>query len=92
MERARVLAPGGVIDEAEIDLQARREIRGEHWAERAPLEEGWKPCVAALERSLVERALARAAGNKSKAADMLMIHRRLLYEKIREYGIKTQAD
>ncbi|MBV9082368.1 MAG: hypothetical protein JOZ62_06830 [Acidobacteriaceae bacterium] len=31
-----------------------------------------------------------ANGNKSKAAELLKMHRRLLYEKVREYGL--QAD
>jgi len=28
-----------------------------------------------------------AGGNKSRAAEILAIHRRLLYEKMREYGM-----
>jgi DNA-binding NtrC family response regulator len=53
-----------------------------------PLEIGWQANVSKLEKSLVERALRQAAGNKSKAAELLGIHRRLLYEKIREFGIE----
>ncbi len=44
--------------------------------------------LSELEKSLVERALRQAEGNKSKAAELLGIHRRLLYEKMRAYGIE----
>jgi two-component system, NtrC family, response regulator len=40
-----------------------------------------------LEKSMIERALLAAGGNKSQAAEMLGIHRRLLYEKMRGYGL-----
>lgn len=92
VERSRVLAPSGIVDEAQIDLQPRPEIAATSWADRAPVEEGWKHCVVTLEKSLVERAMIHAGGNKSKAADLLKIHRRLLYEKLREYGLKADTE
>jgi DNA-binding NtrC family response regulator len=54
-----------------------------------PLEQGWKPNVDALEKSLLERALRQAEGNKAKASELLGIHRRLLYDKMREHAIDT---
>jgi DNA-binding NtrC family response regulator len=36
---------------------------------------------------MLVRALRLAGGNKSKPAEILKIHRRLLYEKIHEYQI-----
>ncbi len=47
----------------------------------------FKEQVAALERQLIKEALQRADGNRSKAADELGIYRRLLYAKIKEYGL-----
>jgi DNA-binding NtrC family response regulator len=44
--------------------------------------------VALWERVLIERALRLAKGNKSEAAKQLGIHRRLLYEKIQQHGIR----
>jgi two-component system NtrC family response regulator len=38
----------------------------------------------------VERALVEAQGNKSKAAEILGIHRRLLYEKLRQFGMESK--
>ncbi|HVW10558.1 MAG TPA: sigma-54 dependent transcriptional regulator [Bryobacteraceae bacterium] len=87
IERALVLARTGVITESELQLKARPENGERRWTELVPLEEGLKANVASLEKALVERALRQADGNKSRAAEILGIHRRLLYEKIREYSL-----
>jgi DNA-binding NtrC family response regulator len=47
----------------------------------------FKSRVAALERQLIKEALDRAGGNRTKAAEELGIYRRLLYAKIKEYGL-----
>jgi DNA-binding NtrC family response regulator len=92
VERARVLAPAGVIDAAEIQLAQRVDNVPVHWADSVPLEGGWKKCIAALERSMVERAMTVAGGNKSEAAEILGIHRRFLYEKLKEFGMAPEGD
>jgi DNA-binding NtrC family response regulator len=43
--------------------------------------------VAALERSLIEKALEQAAGNRSEAARLLGIGRAQLYVKMEDYGL-----
>ncbi len=85
--RALVLARGGVIDRDEILLldESRTGVSSSHWTDLVPLQNGWKQNLETLERALVERAVDAAQGNKSKAADILGIHRRLLYEKLRQY-------
>lgn len=88
VERTVVLARSGVITEDEIQLQARPRAAGAKWSDLAPLEDGLKANIAALERALIERALRQAQGNKTRAAEILGVHRRLLYEKIREYGLE----
>ena len=90
VERARVLAPAGIIDAAEIQLAQRVDSIPVHWADAVPLEGGWKKCVAALERSMVERAMTLAGANKSKAAEILGIHRRFLYAKLKEFGMMPE--
>ena len=47
----------------------------------------FKERVSLLERQLIKEALERAGGNRSKAAEELGIYRRLLYAKIKEYGL-----
>lgn len=88
--RAPVLAHGNVIDHDVLFLDDQQKSLPPHWANLVPLQEGWKRNVELLERALVERALASANGNKSRAADTLGIHRRLLYEKIRQYRLNSK--
>jgi len=52
-----------------------------------PLDEGFHALITKLEQSLVRRALAQAHENKSRAAEILKINRRLLYDKLQEFGI-----
>jgi two-component system, NtrC family, response regulator AtoC len=88
VERAVVIARDGIITERDIELRTpETKSAGAEWYALAPLEVGWQANVAALEKSMVERALLTAGGNKSRAAEMLGIHRRLLYEKMREYEL-----
>jgi DNA-binding NtrC family response regulator len=88
IERALVLAREGIVTENEVELRPVQSKSEAGWAAQAPLEAGWQTNVAELEKSLVERALREAEGNKSKAAERLGIHRRLLYEKLREHKIE----
>ncbi len=91
--RALVLARGNLIDRSEILLLDNKpENSKQNWADLAPLRNGWKDNVETLEKSLAERALAEAGGNKSKAAETLGIHRRLLYEKLRHYGLERKEE
>ena len=48
----------------------------------------FKERVSTLERQLIAEALERADGNRTKAAEELGIYRRLLYAKIKEYGLE----
>ncbi|MBV8212642.1 MAG: sigma-54-dependent Fis family transcriptional regulator, partial [Verrucomicrobia bacterium] len=43
--------------------------------------------IRRLEKLLLERALARANGNRAEAARLLNIHRQLLYSKLKEHGL-----
>jgi len=89
VERAVVIARDGIITERDIELRPpETRAASREWHALAPLEVGWQANVAALEKSMVERALLTAGGNKSRAAEMLGIHRRLLYEKMREYELE----
>lgn len=90
IERAAVLARSGIIDESDIQLNPVAHRQAAHWTEQISLEEGWKANVAAVEKSMVARALRKAEGNKSRAAELLGIHRRLLYEKLREHGLEDE--
>jgi two-component system response regulator AtoC len=91
ISRALVLARSGLIDKHDILLLSDEAgVSVGHWTDLVPLQAGWKENLELLERRLVERALATASGNKSKAAEILGIHRRLLYEKLHQYKLDAK--
>jgi len=65
IERPLVLAREGVVTRTEIELHPMQNKPGRNWTEQAPLEAGWQTNLAELEKSLVERALHQAEGNKT---------------------------
>lgn len=85
LERALVLSRGGLLTPQH--LEAGAPITAADPLDCVPLEEGFHAAVARLERRLIERALLQAAGNRSRAAELLRINRRLLYDKMRQYGL-----
>ncbi len=94
--------PGNVRELQNVLERAAAMTRGdtllpEHVPERLlrsipKLRAGLAPCTLAHARAEAERktivaALAAAAGNKTKAASILQIHRVKLYEKMKRHGI-----
>jgi DNA-binding NtrC family response regulator len=90
VERAAVLAKSGIVDAQDIQLRSASRA-GADWTDQIPLTHGWKTNLALAEKAMIVRALRMAAGNKSKAAEILAIHRRLLYEKMREYEMNENS-
>ncbi len=85
LERALVLSRGGLLTTQHLEAAAPPAAADPFDAVR--LEEGFHAAVERLERRLIERALAQAGGNRSRAAELLKINRRLLYDKMRQYGL-----
>jgi DNA-binding NtrC family response regulator len=85
--RAIVLAPGGVITPESIQFTDRASNPSS--AKELPLNhrEGYWTIIRRVERHLVRAALEDANGNKAEAARILGIQRRLLYEKMAEFGL-----
>jgi two-component system NtrC family response regulator len=85
MERVAALARRPVIAATDLDfldVAAKPADPGTDWlAGELP------DAVARLEAAMIRRALADCAGNRAEAARRLGIHRQLLYEKLRRYGI-----
>ncbi len=97
-DRARLSERRSRLDEDEADLQDRRyELDADEADAASAAKAGngagagnggsFKHRVEELERQLIKEALERAGGNRTKAADELGIYRRLLYAKIKEYGL-----
>jgi len=86
--RAIVLAPGGVITPDCIQFAQRpAESTSPCWEEQIPHHEGYWNVIRRVEARLLRAALQEARGNKAEAARILGIPRRLLYEKITEFGM-----
>ncbi|MBN1770444.1 MAG: sigma-54-dependent Fis family transcriptional regulator, partial [Deltaproteobacteria bacterium] len=85
--RALVLAGGDELDEACIDFGSAARPGG-GVAAAAAGEEGLdlKANVEAVERSLIERALAAAGGNRTRAAALLGLSRYGLLKKLQRLG------
>ncbi len=89
IERAAVKAGGRAITAEHIQdelTQAKATAQGGFdiaLAAQLPFHEA----VASWERHLIEQALEASLGNKSDAARRLGIHRRLLYEKLTQFGM-----
>ena len=90
MERAAVLAPLPVLSAADFAFlsgAAPGEVAPSDW-----LAGDLPGAVARLEAEMIRRALAACGGNRAEAARRLNIHRQLLYEKIRRYGIDQSGN
>jgi two-component system, NtrC family, response regulator AtoC len=86
LERALILSRSGVILREHVELSAGPSTGDP--MDSFSLEDGLRGAVAKLERRLIEKALASSAGNRTRAAEILKINRRLLYDKLREYGLE----
>jgi two-component system, NtrC family, response regulator AtoC len=91
VERAVVLSRGQIITSRELpfgDHEADHDGEGGESDEVSAEKSFFKKSVSQFEKDLIMKALRDAAGNRSKAAEMLGIYRRLLYAKIKEYGLE----
>ncbi len=89
VEHAVVLAKGGRIDleHLPVDIVGRVER-----AEEDELADQFRPLSAAVsefEREYLKRALAHAQGSRTRAAELLGISRKNLWEKLRLHGISS---
>ncbi len=89
IERAVVITRGGVIQTEDLPfgLRSPREVHPE------PVQEGGglRAAVESLERRLIERALAEARFNQSRAARLLGLSERMLRYKLKKYGFRPHA-
>jgi transcriptional regulator with GAF, ATPase, and Fis domain len=95
LERAVILAGGGLITADHLPAPPDRATRSASLNARAAAEAGELPEggveLEALERTLVEKALARALGNRSRAARLLGLTRSQLYTRLRRYGLHVEG-
>jgi two-component system response regulator PilR (NtrC family) len=80
IERGLILADGGIINADHIGIGRGKIIQK---MELAGTEEG----LDQMEKQAVIEALRKANGNKTKAARILRITRRMLYTRLKKYGL-----
>lgn len=86
--RAVVLAPGGVVTPETIEFPLVMAADGAgRWEAHVPYRDGYWPVLRRVETELVRAALREAGGNKTEAARILGVQRRLLYQKMAELGL-----
>ena len=99
IQRAVVLSAGRMIAPEHLEMRQGRSARSQELrelaasgldyarlvGERKPL----KAVLADVEQAMIREALAQSKGNRSEAARSLHIYRRMLYQKMEEYGIET---
>ena len=86
IERAVILADGGLIRSEHLPVNATRKAPSPGDAASATLPVGGVN-LDDLERSLVVKALAQARHNKTRAAKLLGLTRAQLYSRIEKYGL-----
>jgi two-component system response regulator AtoC len=89
IERAAVKAAGRAITVEQIQEEFAKRTSPTTGVFDAQAVSGmpFHDAVASWERHLIEQALKASHGNKSDAARRLGIHRRLLYEKLTQFGL-----
>ena len=88
IERAMVLAENKRLDVEDLPPHVRMPIQAVDAPELGEDELSVKKHGAALERRLIQKALERTGGNRTRAADLLELSSRALLYKIREYGLE----
>jgi DNA-binding NtrC family response regulator len=78
LERAVLMARGERIEAADLGLQGQRTATGQSLDDMS---------LETVEALLIRKALARAQGNVSHAADALGLSRGALYRRIEKYGL-----
>jgi two-component system response regulator AtoC len=89
IERAVVLARGGVITSQHLVMSSLAEKKFVDIRQKVQKKVPMKEIIADVEKQLILEALEQAQGNRSQAAKSLGIYRRLLYAKMKEYGLPT---
>ena len=88
IQRALVMAQGSVITKDDLPIESfpheETASRRGGSGRRTPL----KKLTAAYEKKLILQALSETGWNRTKAADLLQIHRRLLFSKIKQHKIR----
>ena len=90
IERATILMNGKVLEKKDLSISLKSDLSNIY---ESFTEEGSIPMqkiLESVERDLIKKGLHRTNWNKTKAAKLLGINRRLLYSKIDQYNLKEE--
>jgi DNA-binding NtrC family response regulator len=92
IERAVILCEGDAIHSRHLNLSFRTpvQVATSPWDQidlSGNLPDAIRRVTAEVERRKIEQALKDAAGNRQRAADLLLINHKMLLQKIRDHGI-----
>ena len=95
IRRARALSDGAFLGLTAIQsvlggVSARAERDGEAAGERDIVAVRVGDSMAEIERRVLQRTLRFAQGNKRKAAEMLELSLKTIYNKVKEYGLERE--
>ncbi len=88
IERAMVLAEGPRIEVKDLPHHVQAPVRPLEDVELGDDELSVKKQGSVLERRLIQKALERTGGNRTRAAELLELSSRALLYKIRDYGLE----
>ena len=88
IERAMVLAEGPRLTVSDLPHHVQSPVRALEEVDLGDDELSVKKHGAILERRLIQKALERTGGNRTKAAELLDLSSRALLYKIRDYGLE----
>jgi two-component system, NtrC family, response regulator AtoC len=87
IERAMVLADGTILDTHDLPPHVQSPVLAIDDPDLSDDELSVKKQGARLEKRLIQKALARTGGNRTRAAELLELSSRALLYKIREFGL-----
>ena len=88
IERAMVLAEGPKLTVGDLPHNVQSPVKALEEVDLGDDELSVKKHGAILERRLIQKALERTGGNRTKAAELLELSSRALLYKIRDYGLE----
>ncbi|HUG41476.1 MAG TPA: sigma-54 dependent transcriptional regulator [Longimicrobiales bacterium] len=88
IERAMVLAEGPKLTLADLPHNVQSPVKALEEVDLGDDELSVKKHGAILERRLIQKALQRTGGNRTRAAELLELSSRALLYKIRDYGLE----
>lgn len=88
IERATVMMQGKVLHKTDLSISLKSDFSNIYEKHEEKGNIPMKKILESVEKDLVIKALHRTSWNKTKAAELLGINRRLLYAKIAQHGIE----